>query len=629
EGTEMKRIISIFLAVIIIIPTFIIGVSASDGVVIDSDYSIVVQNEKDVYQSAAARELQKYLAQAGLDIPIVKDAEKSITICTSGNKSIYTDGYRIYTSGESVFIDARPVRGLIHGVYRFLEEFAGLRIYTSKLKLIDETDSIFVPDSTNIYYKPYFEYTETDFVSPKDTEYSLANGLTGGVYRTIPAELGGTVNYLGSFAHTLTTQFCSADKYFETHPEYFALRDGKRTSKQLCLSNPETLSVVTEEVLETVRLKHDPDASLQIVSITQNDNYDYCQCDKCAAFDASHGGTPSASILNFVNQIADAVKQAGYNNVAVDTFAYQYSRRAPAGIVPRDNVIIRLCTIEGCFMHPFDDPDCPENVGIMNDLNEWSKICERIYIWDYVNNYKNTLGVWPDFGVIQKNIQIFYEHNVKGIYEEGNYYMYMADDEFGELKSYMISRCLQDPYCDLEKDVDGFLAAYYGDGWQNIKDFIALSVEKGGRKDTHMSIYENAQDCLRFKRKDIKSADKMWADALEEAKEDYQTENIKRSMLSYRYYKACALKGEFSVFNPMRFEETEKLYNDMISSGIACDAEMRFNGEMLDDPFARYLAPNKWGRVSENSFYGIVIRIYIFILEYIELETGIHPVLWA
>jgi hypothetical protein len=100
-------------------------------------------------------------------------------------------------------------------------------------------------------------------------------------------------------------------------------------------------------------------------------------------------------------------------------------------------------------------------------------------------------------------------------------------------------------------------------------------------------------------------------------------------MLSYRYYKACALKGEFSVFNPMRFEEVEKLYNDMIDSGITCDAEMRFNGEMLNDPFARYVVPNKWGRVSENSFYGIVIRTYIFILNSIELETGIKPILWA
>ena len=182
---------------------------------------------------------------------------------------------------------------------------------------------------------------------------------------------------------------------------------------------------------------------------------------------------------------------------------------------------------------------------------------------------------------------------------------------------------------DLEKEVDGFLAAYYGDGWQNIKDFISLTVEKGGRKDGHMSIYENAQDCLKFKFKDIKAADKMWQNALSMAKEEYQIENVKRSMLSYRYYKGCALKGEFSVFNPMRFEENEKLYNDMIDSGVTCDGEMIFNGEMLDDPFARYVVPNKWGRVSQDGAYGIVIKTYIKILDVIEKLICLRPFLWA
>ena len=162
-----------------------------------------------------------------------------------------------------------------------------------------------------------------------------------------------------------------------------------------------------------------------------------------------------------------------------------------------------------------------------------------------------------------------------------------------------------------------------------IKDFISLTVEKGGRKNGHMSIYENAQDCLQFKLKDIKAADRMWQNALSMAKEDYQIENVKRSMLSYRYYKGCALKGEFSVFNPKRFEENEKLYNDMIDSGVTCDGEMRFNGEMLDDPFARYVVPNKWGIVSQDSAYGIVIKTYIKILDVIEKLIGIRPFLWA
>ena len=626
----MKKLLSVLLVLVMMFTMFSFTSAAADEITVDSDFTIAVQNSSDVYQIAAAKELQKYLTEVlGVTLPIEKNVTKSIVICNTGIKSLYANGYRIFTQDGSVFIDGTPTRGYIHGVYRFLEEFANLRIYTGMLREIDKKSSVTVPNKTSILYNPFFEYTDTDFRSPRNTEYSLCNGLTGGVYRSIPTELGGTVSYIGSFAHTLSTQLCSASKYFDKHPEYFALHDGKRTSRQLCLTNPDTLKIVTDDVLNALKANHNPNASLQIVSLTQNDNYDYCECEECKAFENAHGGVHSAAIINFVNQVADTVKKEGYDNVAIDTFAYQYSRQAPQNIVPRENVIVRLCTIEGCFIHSLDDPDCEQNAAIMKDLNDWSKICSRIYIWDYTNNYRNTLSVWPDFDVIQRNIQVFYEHNVKGIYEEGNFYIDSCDGEFGELKSYMISRCLQNPYCDLEKDTDGFLQAYYGDGWKNIKDFIKLAVEKGGRKDGHMSIYEDAEDCLRFKAKDIKAADKMWADALSLAKEDYQKANISRSMLSYRYYKSCAKKGEFSVLRSHHFEENEKLYNDIIASGITSDQEGRFEGQLLTEPYPRYTKANNWSRLSENSFEGIVIRCYSKIIDFIGRIFGKRPTWFA
>ena len=51
---------------------------------------------------------------------------------------------------------------------------------------------------------------------------SLANGLNGNPYRTIPSELGGNVSYISNFCHTFTTQFCASATYFEEHPEYFS-----------------------------------------------------------------------------------------------------------------------------------------------------------------------------------------------------------------------------------------------------------------------------------------------------------------------------------------------------------------------------------------------------------------------
>ncbi len=89
-------------------------------------------------------------------------------------------------------------------------------------------------------------------------------------------------------------------------------------------------------------LRANPNA--RIVSLTQHDNQDYCVCDECKALDA-YEGSHSGTMIHFVNAVADAVKDE-FPNVAIDTFAYQYTRKPPKHVVPRDNVIVRLCSIE-------------------------------------------------------------------------------------------------------------------------------------------------------------------------------------------------------------------------------------------------------------------------------------------
>ena len=455
-----------------------------------------------------------------------------------------------------------------------------------------------MPADTDLVYAPYFEYTETDWRTQNITEYSMANGLFGGIYRSLPAEMGGTVRYL-AFAHTMGA-LCETEKYEQSHPEYLALHDGKRTTAQPCLSQPDVLKITTQNVLSLLQRNHDPNASLQIVSVSQNDNYDYCECADCKAFMDAHGGAPSAVILNFVNQIADAVKAAGYDNVAVDTFAYQYSRQAPVGIVPRDNVIVRLCTIECCFCHTLDDPSCAENKAMMQDLRDWSAICKRLYIWDYTTNYANTCLVFPDFGVIQRNIQIFHEHNVKGVYEEGNYYLPRCDAEFGDLRMYMIAKCLQNPYCDLDAETDGFLAAYYGSGWQHIRRAIDIYTENAGNRSGHLFIYCRANGTMRLTAREVGTVDTCWTKALSAADTPEQQSRVARSELSWRFWKASVNKGEFSILNPDRFEEKEKLFLDLQAFGVTTLSEGG-DGDYLDCACVRYAPADAWNGYEADS----------------------------
>ena len=559
---------------------------------------IALADENDARLVAAGETLAKYMKQiTGNEFVIFAEGE-GLKFTLGYSAEIPDNGYVIETKENEVSILGSGTRGVIHGVYAFLEKYCDCDWYTSTLYSIPANKNLTIPAGHKTEYKPYFEYTDTDWLSPRDIEYSLANGLNGNPYRTIPEELGGTVEYISGFAHTLGAQFCSRDTYFESNPEYFALHNGIRQNEQLCLTNEDVYNLILGEVMALLEEKHNPDSSLQIISLTQGDSgpdAKMCQCKNCKAID-DENGSHSGTMITFVNRIAKAVKDAGYDNVAIDTFAYRYTRKAPTKVVPAENVIVRLCTIECCFAHSLDDTTCSANKDLMADLTEWGKICERIYVWDYTTNYAHTLGIFPDFGVLQENMKVFHENNVVGVYEEGNYYMNECDGEFGELRAYLLSKLMQNPDINYNNCMDEFLAAYYGKGWQNIRQFIDMITEKAVPKGAHLKIYHSMGETLGFNKNDIEKADELWENAKNEAETDEHLNNIKRSEISWRYWKA---------FNNYDKAENEKLIADMMAKGITKVRE----GDSLG-PDSLVFANEKANVIGNNVLFPISIMLY-------------------
>lgn len=554
----MKKI-SLVLAFVFlfvsVLPVFSFASELSEG-----GYIVLPENP-DERLSAAADTLAGYLNKiTGKEFPEASDGT-GIKFVIDYSEEAADNGYIIETAENEISIKGNGTRGVIHGVYAFLEKYCGCDWYTSDFYSIPENENLTIPAGEKTEYKPFFEYTDTDWVSPRDVEYSLANGLNGSPYRSIPDELGGTVEYISNFCHTLASQFCSKSTYFETNPEYFALHDGRRQDEQLCLTNEDVYNLILGEVMALLKEKHDPEKSLQIISLTQGDSGDnakMCQCENCKKID-DENGSYAGTMITFVNRIAREVKAAGYDNVAIDTFAYRYTRKAPLKVVPEDNVIVRLCTIECCFSHALDDENCEENVALMADLSEWSKICDRIYVWDYATNYSNTVGIFPDFGVLQRNVQVFYENNVVGLYEEGNYYMAACDAEFGELRAYLLSKLMQNPYIDYDKYMNEFLSAYYGKGWENIREFLDMTIEKPVPENEHLMIYVTMNETLGFSKEDIAKADSLWENAKAQAENETYLQRIERSELCWRYWKG---------FNDYNKEECLQLIKDLKDFGI-------------------------------------------------------------
>ena len=349
------------------------------------------------------------------------------------------------------------------------------------------------------------------------------------------------------------------------------MHNGSRTPSQLCLTNEDVKDIVTQEALDLLAEKHNPEATIQILSITQADNGEYCMCENCAALDAENG-SQAGTMLTFANEIARRIKlHEEYDNVVIDTFAYQYTRKAPTNVVPRDDVIVRLCSIECCFGHTLDDPDCEANVTFMQDLADWSKICDRLYIWNYNLNCDESVNIYANFGTLQRNTQIFYEHNVKGIYQQGVFYIAECDAEFGEMKTYLLSKLMQDPYLDYDAEMLGYLTGVYGPGGKHLKEFIDIVTDHAVTKFKHLYLEEDSRFSLPGMMPwEVSRCDELWELAKQEAETEEQLEQIRRSEICWRYWKCANKRSEFSLFQSpyLQMKANQELYEDFVDLGI-------------------------------------------------------------
>ncbi len=460
-----------------------------------SAYRIVIPAASSPVERHAADELQRFLREiSGATLPVVTDREPAqpaevalgrtnrlaaLGIAVEG-LSLGSEGCLLRTVGETLVIAGGPVRGTLYGVYDLLESRFGCRWYTPTVSRIPRTDRLVLPHMDRTWV-PKLEYRESYWTEGWDADWAARNRQNSSHAR-LETKHGGRIVYEG-FVHTMSRWV--PDALYEAHPEYFAMRKGKRLPghAQRCLTHPDVLRLTIENVARALR-EH-PEAD--IVSVSQNDNQDYCECDACRALDdaeGSHAGT----MLTFVNRVAEAI--AGeFPRVAVDTLAYQYTRKPPRTVRPRPNVIVRLCTIECCFAHPLEG--CPEatNTALVSDLKGWGRLTRRLYIWDYVTDFVHYLLPFPDWDVLDRNIRTFVKHGAAGIFEQGNYSK-GGGGAHAELKAWVIARLLVDPSLKVGPLVEEFIREVYGPAAPGVRKAVDLLRASIRRSREHVRIFD-------------------------------------------------------------------------------------------------------------------------------------------
>ena len=539
-------------------------------------YQIVLPVDADSLEQKSADELQKYLEKiSGHKLVITDEAGqasgKRILIgSTTAGASLNAGSDEIIISvkeGDLLILGGNP-RSTLYALYTFLENHLGCRFYSPDVEFLPETKHVRVPEETDYRYTPQITtrtvhsrlyYENPAFADKRKVTHEAFPGY-------VP----------GYGVHTFN-RFVPSSKFYQSHPEYYALRDGRRIPTQLCLTNATVLELVKDAVGRVLELYPGHD----VISVSTNDNTQYCECESCFAIDQREG-SEAGTVIDFVNKVA-----AEFPDKTISTLAYQYTRKAPKTLKPRKNVLITLASIECDRSAPIEEK-CKD---FADDLTAWGKISDNIRIWDYTTQFTNFLAPFPNIFTLQPNIRFFRNINAGWIFEQHSHH----PSELFEFRSYLTARLLWNP--DLEQDavIADFMDGYYQEAGPYVQKYIT-AIHDEIRQDSGFFLFlygDPAQGFRSFLRPEMLIQYDEWFQEAEMAVEGKSEvlERVRRARLStdYAILEAARLNdpqsyalytisqdGEKSVPDEIR-RRLERFRRTCLDADITLMNEMRYS----------------------------------------------------
>jgi len=437
--------------------------------------AIILAKSASASEQWAAQDLASHLKRiSGADITIVSeakplpataivlgdgDAARSLGV-TIDRDRLAPEGFVIRAVGERVVIAGGRERGTLYGVYSLLESL-GCRWWYPGASTIPSLRTVSIPD-TDVTELPALEYRDVLYGEMDDSDaaqlWRVRNKINGGFYKRMPAKYGGAYAFM-QLVHSYG-RLAPANKYFADHPEYFALKRGKRVNSQPCFSSEGMVKVMTEAILRE-RAAH---PAYRHFTIGQNDNNNYCECEGCQQLAKQYG--LSGMQIDFAQRIARRVRES-YPDIRINVPAYSWSRQPPlGGKLPDRGMSITLCSIECNFGQPLIEGYPEVNAAFKRDIEDWSAIADKLLIWNYTTNFKHFELPYPNYYSLVPNVKFYVENKVKGIMHQGTHTS--AYGQFAPLNMWVLARAMWNPKQDGRQLVAEFMHGFYGPAGEHV-----------------------------------------------------------------------------------------------------------------------------------------------------------------
>ncbi len=307
------------------------------------DWTIVVAEDAIPSERYAAEEFRTFLCQAtGHELPIAAAATVGGNVFIGPSPALRAsdlahlmdaayveEELRVVVATNIIAIMGGRPRGVLYGVYQFLEDALGVRFlaknftHVPRYQADDPLPRRGVLTPMDYAYRPLVSCRFVAFPDLQDTTAQFQARLrVNGRYREDPSvepewskRVGG-FNRNGLVLHNINSWLRASP---QEHPEYYAAdKDGKRpVSHQPCFSNPDVVDRITANVLKDLR-DFAPGA---MIPMAQEDA-SLCECERCQALVREHGLDPfggggenwGAPLFLAINHVAREVAKAQLEN---------------------------------------------------------------------------------------------------------------------------------------------------------------------------------------------------------------------------------------------------------------------------------------------------------------------------
>lgn len=462
--------------------------------------TIVLGAEASEQAAEAAAYLQEYVQKiSGATLPIVSEGDsiQGTRILVGRSESVRALGVALpgghtHQMNEEAFIvrtigsDLALVgnedwnyRGTVFAVADFLEKELGCRWYFAGPygEVLPSMESIRVGD-LNRTERPSFRIRHLWYSGwmPVDAD-DQAN-----------MKRWYDLNKLNSLALSLpgdgsVQQLAPPDKYFESHPEVYAI-DGKgeRMRDMLCMTEPEAVRLGVETIKEAFR----EDPNRLSYGFAPPDGFPVCHCERCQrffpGFEGKGYGDPSLSEVwfQFANKIALEVNKE-FPDRWVLTNGYANRVRLPEGIKDfAPNLGIQSAVIAACSIHRIGDPRCWQRLTYETILERWLDRLDPVIIYDYDPAKAIDNTPFPTLHCLKHDIPWFRDHGAWGYYTEGTNSWMVT-----HLNYYVRAKLMWDADQDVDALVKEYCERFYGPAGKAVEAYIWALDDAVEATDTH------------------------------------------------------------------------------------------------------------------------------------------------